>query len=509
MTSSLESNELNSLTLAAAAIAGLFILQLLRNFFKPQSPLKAIPSVGIPHHPFGFYAGAWNYIQNGRSITEEGYRQYPGKAFKVAFVNRWLVLLNGRALIEDLRKAPDEYLSVAEATNSLLHLEHTIGQEQHRDPFQVAVVRSTMTRNIGVCFPDIRDEVVAAFKDLIPPTEEWISVPAMQTILPIVSRVSNRFFIGLKCRDPEYIQITSQFAQKVASDAVWLHIVPAFARGLAARLFGHLETATRATVAHLGPILERRLEMDDKYGPNWPNADRPNDMISWLLDEARGHPQRRSVRTLTRTLLNVNFGALHTTTQGTLHALYTLAANLQHVEPLREEIESMIKAEGWTKAAMGKLVKLDSFLKESSRFVPGGAVGLMRQVVKDFTFSDGTIVPAGTLVGVPVLAEHHNEGNYDNAHIFDPFRFSRMREQEGEGIKHQMVAPSPDFLSFGLGRHACPGRFFAVNEQKLIMAHILMNYDFKLKDGARPEDEWIAIMGGANSKAEIMFRKRR
>jgi hypothetical protein len=29
-----------------------------------------------------------------------------------------------------------------------------------------------------------------------------------------------------------------------------------------------------------------------------------------------------------------------------------------------------------------------------------------------------------------------------------------MREEAGEGIKHQMVTPSPDFLLFGLGRHA-------------------------------------------------------
>lgn len=40
-----------------------------------------------------------------------------------------------------------------------------------------------------------------------------------------------------------------------------------------------------------------------------------NDLISWLLDEARGHPERRTVRILTRSVLNVNFGAIHTTTQ--------------------------------------------------------------------------------------------------------------------------------------------------------------------------------------------------
>lgn len=56
--------------------------------------------------------------------------------------------------------------------------------------------------------------------------------------------------------------------------------------------------------------------------------------------------------------------------QGFTHALYNLAANPQYTQPLREEIESVLKSEGWTKAAMTKMVKLDSFFKESSRIMP-------------------------------------------------------------------------------------------------------------------------------------------
>ncbi|KAJ7468032.1 cytochrome P450 [Mycena latifolia] len=507
---SAESYTLGPATVFGAALVSLLVFQVIRKSIKPRSSLDSIPSVGIPRGPFSFYIGAWNYIKDARAITQEGVLKYPGKAFKVAFANRWLVILNGRTLIEDLRNVPDDSISLAEGTNSLLHLEHTLGYEQHHDRYQVTFVRTPLTRNIGACFPILREEVVAAFEDLVPAKrDEWTSVPAMQMILPVVSRVSNRVFIGLKCRDPEYIKFTTQFALDVAKDGMLLHAVPSVLRPIAARLFGHLETATRSAMKHVGPILQHRLEMDDKYGQDWPNEDRPNDFISWLLDEARGHPSRPTVRTLTRTLLDVNFGAIHTTTQGFLHALYNLAAHLEYVEPLREEIESIVKSEGWSKAVMGKMVKLDSFMKESARFVPGGAVGLLRQVVRDFTFSDGTTVPAGTLIGVPILAEHHDQANYENAGVFDPFRFARMRDGAGEGIKHQMVTPSTDFLIFGIGRHACPGRFFAVNEQKLIMAHIIVTYDFKLKDGVLPEDEWVSIVGGANSTAEVMFRKRR
>jgi hypothetical protein len=42
------------------------------------------------------------------------------------------------------------------------------------------------------------------------------------------------------------------------------------------------------------------------------------------------------------------------------------------VEPLREEIETLVKEEGWTKASVMKMRKLDSFLKESIRMNPLG-----------------------------------------------------------------------------------------------------------------------------------------
>lgn len=48
-------------------------------------------------------------------------------------------------------------------------------------------------------------------------------------------------------------------------------------------------------------------------------------------------------------------------------ALYDLAFRPEYIVPLREEIESIISAEGWSKASVMKMRKLESFLKESQR----------------------------------------------------------------------------------------------------------------------------------------------
>ena len=78
----------------------------------------------------------------------------------------------------------------------------------------------------------------------------------------------------------------------------------------------------------------------------------------------------------------------------------------------------------------------------------------MRKATKDFTFSDGTFIPKGTTLVVPSRSLHLNNEHYDNAHVFDPFRFSDMRDEEGEGTKHHFVSTSPEYLPFGHGKHA-------------------------------------------------------
>jgi hypothetical protein len=47
--------------------------------------------------------------------------------------------------------------------------------------------------------------------------------------------------------------------------------------------------------------------------------------------------------------------------------LYRLLANPEYLEPLREEVDAVIREEGWTKAGMDKMYKMDSFLRETQR----------------------------------------------------------------------------------------------------------------------------------------------
>ena len=98
-----------------------------------RSQLEAIPTVGFSH-PILSYFSALRYIFHGIPMLEYGYEKVntsvfivglscpelmlrsgcqtrPG-LFKIATFRRWMVLPSGPELIEDVRKAPDDVLSM-------------------------------------------------------------------------------------------------------------------------------------------------------------------------------------------------------------------------------------------------------------------------------------------------------------------------------------------------------------------------------------------------------------
>lgn len=80
-------------------------------------------------------------------------------------------------------------------------------------------------------------------------------------------------------------------------------------------------------------------------------------------------------------------------------------------------------------------------------------VTLVRSALKDFTFADGTFIPKGTTIGAAARGIHYDEAVYPNPHVFEPFRFVDVFAED-EGVTHQFISTTPEYLAFGHGRHA-------------------------------------------------------
>ncbi|KAF5369084.1 hypothetical protein D9758_002904 [Tetrapyrgos nigripes] len=490
-------------------VAMLGAVVILLNFFdsyRRARKLDGIPTVG-PSGIFSSYIGAWRLFREGRKMVQEGYDKYHGGAFRVPMLNHWQVVVTSPEMINDIKRAPNDVLSFMGAIQQLMQIEHTMGKAIHTDPYHIDVIKNSLTRSISSKLESIVEEVAYAFQDELPASDDWIKIPAMEVIRRVVCRASNRVFVGAPlCRNLDYMDLNIKFAMDVAFSGLFVNVFPGFMRSTVARWISPTSRSINRAIKHVGPVIQERLDKEKEYGGEWPG--KPNDFLSWLLAQAQGY--QRSIRDLTLRILSVNFAAIHTTSMAFANGLYVLAAHPEYLQPLREEVELVVAEYGWTKTAMGKMRKLDSFLKESERLMGSGAIGMHRLTLKEFTFSDGTTVPAGTIIAVASNAVHHDQSKYSKPYEFDGFRYSLMREEDGEGIKHQMATPDHEnWLLFGAGHHACPGRFFAVNELKLMLSLLILNYDVKFeKEGEIPPSTWFATNNMPSSKVEVMFRKR-
>ena len=135
--------------------------------------------------------------------------------------------------------------------------------------------------------------------------------------------------------------------------------------------------------------------------------------------------------------------------------------------------------------------------------------------------SQSTTLPMNSYIAVAAGPISASPEVYNAPETFDGLRFHRLRSESGaDSHSHQFVNTGLDSMTFGHGRYACPGRFFASNESKVILATLLLKYDIKFgnegeesgRSGAsaekRPENQVFADACFPNPSVKVLFRRR-
>jgi cytochrome P450 len=358
--------------------------------------------------------------------------------------------------------------------------------------------------------PSVEDEIYHAYEALMPPCQDWTKVPMAETFTAIISRASNRMLGGTALsRNTEWTSTSVNF-----TDDTWLAaqrlkrfhpllrpIVQAWIPEMA-RVRHHGRVAQRVIM----PIVKARLEQRRVQGEKWQP---PLDLLQMLWDGAAG--KDKSPEFMAYTCLAISFAAIRTSSSVPVHLLYDLCARPEYIQPLRDEIESVLSEEGgFTKAAFNKLVKLDSFMKESQRYNPLSFLTFGRLIHHDLQLQDGIVIPRGTLIGIPAHAVAQDPRLFPGP--FSGFRF--VPHAVGVGSQKpqpaQFVTTNASNLSWGYGKHACSGRFFAANEIKILIAHFIVHFDFKFGGGRkeRPRNLDFELQSMADPTVEILVRRR-
>ncbi|KAF7512407.1 hypothetical protein GJ744_001342 [Endocarpon pusillum] len=198
------------------------------------------------------------------------------------------------------------------------------------------------------------------------------------------------------------------------------------------------------------------------------------DCIQWIIDtNPRKNPW--SAEKIIQVVLGLWFASVHQLAISVVYALEDLSTHPAYVGPLRQEILQHAEPDG-SNADLENMPLIDSFLKESARLRPSDSISVRRKALQQYTFSDGTHIAAGDVVCAPMRAMMLDESNSSDSRTFDGFRFV----DAGSKSQSKLVDGETKLLLWGLGKRACPGRYYAVHALKLCVIHTLMNYEVEM-----------------------------
>ncbi|KAH6618782.1 cytochrome P450 monooxygenase-like protein [Boeremia exigua] len=493
-------------TLQTAAIAALiFVVCAFLPKLNYKSQLAKLPIFG------GSSSGEKQrqaYLSSAKKMYIEGYEKFKDSVYRIASSDGEDSVVVPTSLLPELRKLPDDVLSFPRAVDKTMETKYTkLLTESH---LVVHSVRSDLTPALGRMNPIVREEVDTCVDKYMPDCSDWTEVYIYKTIVDIVAQVSGRVFVGPGlCEDPEYLDCATNYTMDLIDSVTAIKQLRPWLRPFMAPRtpeIRRLRQREKKLTEYLHPLIRQRREA--AKDPNW---EKPDDMTQWMLDRSEG--ENMPVEQYAQCQLGLIFAAIHTTSLTATNIFYTLAATPEYIGPLRDEIRSVLAEHNGeiTTKALQQMEKLDSYMKEVNRFFPPGMTSFGRRVLKGITLSNGQYIPPGVVVEVPSVAVYSDSALWPDSGTFDGLRHYKLRRSGAatDHARNQFVTTNEQNLAFGYGRHACPGRFFAANEIKMIVAKMVLEYDIKMPDGLTERYAQIEIGRNIapNPTKALLFRK--
>ena len=165
--------------------------------------------------------------------------------------------------------------------------------------------------------------------------------------------------------------------------------------------------------------------------------------------------------------------AAHDTTTSALSSVcYALSQSPEWQDNIRSEINT-IDGKRISYEQMPQLPSVDLVLKEALRLYPPLPI-VPRTAIKDCEFQGYAIAKGDGVIASPYYTQRLPE-IWSEPNRFDPERFNKER---AEHRKHKHA-----WIPFGGGAHKCLGLNFAELQIKLVLFHLLKNYQISVRDG--------------------------
>ncbi|PGH13919.1 hypothetical protein AJ79_03334 [Helicocarpus griseus UAMH5409] len=363
--------------------------------------------------------------------------------------------------------------------------------------FMDKIVNQSLSRNLDLIQPEMYEEIRDAVDETMGmDNASWQEINLSQTMSVIISRTCTRVLFGLSLsRNHVYLCILRLFLIFMGASSLVIGQMPPWIIRPVIGVLLHIPTAVLKNLAgsYIRPFIEERFQTGESdkqdqeeksfVAQSVQSADKSKLQFSGCITDY-----------LVNQFLFLAFAAIATTSAAATNIfldILSVESRFHLYETLRSEAAPTFESESdWTSArSVTRLTKMDSAIRESLRMNPLQCRGLLKKVMPNdgIILPDGSYLPQGTWVGLPMRAIHYDDKLYPNPQEYDPYRFSRLKkvvEMEGHNeiptsSYFDAAQPSDKFFSFSYGRSVCPGRWFAVRLLKLMISYVVIHYDIK------------------------------
>ncbi|KAI3323903.1 cytochrome P450 [Xylariaceae sp. AK1471] len=491
------------LPVSLLVIGATVLISIVYSFITKNRPHPDIPLISVRG-----LGPRKSWMSHSKEVLQEGFKKTNGGLFQIMTGTGPKIIVPNK-YADEVRNLPE--LNFPKAFISDFFVNYP-GFETHKQgliegDFLKDTVRIKLTQSLGLVTADLVDETIACVDDVFGKSGEWTNRLIREDLLEVVARVSSRVFLGAElCRNRRWLEIAKTFTVDTFALSFLMRMAPLILRPFTYLVLPHsarLRKSVRDARKLIMPEVERRKAIVDAARAAGEKPPKVADTIGWMYDIANGKDLD-----FVSGQLSLTMAAIHTTTESACRALLDLCKYPDVAQQLREEIIDVVGREGWAKTTLYKLRLMDSFLKESQRVTPLFTVTMNRYVEQPVILSDGTTIPKGHRMAV--VGDFANPEIYPEPEKFDAARFLKKRQEPGQENSWQFVTTAASHLNFGHGEHACPGRFFASNEIKIIMCHFLMKYDWRfVPDELEPVLREFESTVSVDPKTRIQARRRK
>ncbi|KAG0211435.1 hypothetical protein BGX28_007927 [Mortierella sp. GBA30] len=464
----------------------------------------SIPTVSI--RP-GDKAHDEEFYENPDLFLTKCEEQY-GSMFNLHIYNQFLTVISGAHIREIFKTeslnfgdAADDVSGIHSFTMSITKAKRTFD-----DPLIHEIIRDNISPNLPWFTPRIVEQFQSILDTKLGHSQERNLVEnPLLVIREMVASAMVTVFMGLEvAKNPSVIDSFIQCSYDLAGltrgnprKSRWR----AFRNRTKYGLLNPLQKHIQVLAAAASPVIQERRKQEAEAVEKGVEYDRPLDILQKMLDSFDKY-KLVDIEDVCGNLLLIVLVSVLTTSDASTYLCYYLASFPEYGETLyneqrevlgqiakeREgqrqrklqsgEVDSARDFEGTdldpkndqdlSAAAVKRMVHLDSYVREMFRF-RSQRLSLPHLAREDVVLSNGVVIRKGMKIILNMRSLHQDyDLQGEDPTEFRPWRFV--------GKSKAATKVATDFLVFGMGKHACPGRFLAIQEIKTICALIVSRY---------------------------------